>query len=251
MPHLTRIREGVPCDAFCSCSPAVECLVAQVAAQSSLPAPEQTLIIAVRSSRQATTQSPYELTLASGARITVPLKDVHDAATAHVRRLVGTQVTSLDAALVFVLQVQSSTPVGTSHVNVALHSGTVVRVATKDIEDLRLTFLRTALAEATARERQLADPHHADRVKNGYLSTIMMTIRPNWQRSQGVAGKVIIKFVIQRDGRITDIEVKETGGEVLDRASMRALVVTGRVPPLPREFPDNTLNVELVFEYQR
>lgn len=230
---------------------AVVCLVLSASAQSSLPPPEHALIIAVRSSRQATTQAPYELRLASGARIIVAAKDVHDAATLHVRRVLETQASPpVAAAHVFVLHIQSSTPAGKAHVEVALHSGAVVRVATTDIRDPRLTFLRTALAEATALER--ADQHRASLgVQQEYLRMVWQIIRQNWQRSQGVAGKVTMKFVIQRDGRITDIEVKESGGELLDLASVRALVVTGQLPPMPREFPDNTLTVQFVFEYQR
>ncbi len=85
----------------------------------------------------------------------------------------------------------------------------------------------------------------------GYLQTMIQMIRQNWQRNQGVAGKVTMKFVIQRDGRITDVEVEETGGQFLDMASRRALVTTRQIPPLPREFPETTLTVHLVFEYLR
>ncbi len=85
----------------------------------------------------------------------------------------------------------------------------------------------------------------------GYLQTMIQMIRQNWNRTQGVAGKVTMKFVVQRDGRLTSIEVEESGGQFLDLASMRALVATRRIPPLPREFPESTLTVHLEFEYQR
>lgn len=85
----------------------------------------------------------------------------------------------------------------------------------------------------------------------GYLQTMIQMIRQNWNRSQGVAGKVTMKFVVERDGRLTGIEVEETGGQFLDLASQRALVTTRQIPPLPREFPENKLTVHLVFEYQR
>ena len=85
----------------------------------------------------------------------------------------------------------------------------------------------------------------------GYLQTMVQQIRQNWQRSQGVAGKVTMKFVVQRDGRITGIEVEESGGQFLDLASRRALVATRQIPPLPREFTESTLTVQLVFEYLR
>ena len=85
-----------------------------------------------------------------------------------------------------------------------------------------------------------------------YLQTMVQMIRQNWQRNEGVAGKVTMKFVVQRDGRITNIEVEESGGQFLDLASSpRAPVRTRQIPPLPREFPESTLTVHLVFEYLR
>lgn len=222
-----------------------------VYAQSRLPAPEHALIIAVRSSRQATAQAQYELTLASGTRITVWPKDVHDAATVYVRGVLGGQAWQpVDAALLFVLHIQSFNLVGKSRVDVVLHSGALVRVAANDVGDPRLTFLRTALAEAVALER--AERHRATRaILQNYVEMVSQRIRQNWQRSQGVDGKVMMKFVVHRDGRITGIEVTESGGELLDLASMRALLVTGQLPPFPPEVPDDIVTVHLVFEYQR
>jgi TonB family protein len=66
-----------------------------------------------------------------------------------------------------------------------------------------------------------------------------------------MAGKVQMRFVVQRDGRITAVEVEESGGTLLDLASRRALANARQLPPLPAEFPDNTLTVYLVFEYYR
>ena len=38
---------------------------------------------------------------------------------------------------------------------------------------------------------------------------------------------------------------------MLDLESQRAVVKTRSLPPLPREFTENTLTVHLIFEYQR
>jgi TonB family protein len=230
---------------------AVVCSVLPVFTQTGLPPPEQALVLAVRSSRQATPQGPYELTLASTKRITVTPLDVHDPATLYVRGALEKQASPpVSAELLFVLQVQRVTPQAKSQVDVTLKSGAVVRVAASDITDPRLTFLRTALAEAFAFER--ADQHRANlALQREYVESMFQRIRQNWKANQGAAGRVTLKFVVQRDGRITDIEVKESGGEVLDLASMSALMVTGRLAPLPREYPDKTLTLEMVFEYQR
>ncbi|CAN5878127.1 hypothetical protein BH18ACI5_BH18ACI5_13810 [soil metagenome] len=84
-----------------------------------------------------------------------------------------------------------------------------------------------------------------------YLSTVVQLIKRNWGQNQGSSGMNTVKFVVQRDGRVTDVEIEESAGQLLDIASRRALVVTNKVPPLPREFVGDKLTIHLVFEYTR
>jgi TonB family protein len=84
-----------------------------------------------------------------------------------------------------------------------------------------------------------------------YLTQVVSTIKRNWSERQAVQGKNTIKFTVQRDGTITGIEVAESGGQLLDIASERALRVTKQVQALPPEFTPNTLTIYLVFEYSR
>src|SRR5215207_8031604 len=84
-----------------------------------------------------------------------------------------------------------------------------------------------------------------------YLQTVVQLIKRNWGQNQGTSGKNTVKFVVQRDGRLTDIEVEQSAGQLLDIASRRALLTTNAVPPLPREFVGDTLTIHLVFEYNR
>lgn len=84
-----------------------------------------------------------------------------------------------------------------------------------------------------------------------YLQTMLTMIRANWQRNQGVNGKVTMSFVVQRDGRITDVRVEQSGGSFLDLVSQRALIATKQIPALPREYSPSTLPIQLVFEYLR
>jgi len=84
-----------------------------------------------------------------------------------------------------------------------------------------------------------------------YLSTMQRLILGNWNSRQQVAAAVMIKFSIQRDGRITDVAVEKSSGyTALDMNAQRALMVT-RLPALPSAFPDSVLTVHLIFEYQR
>ena len=224
---------------------AVTCLIDSISAQSGLPAPEHALIVTVRSSQQATPQAPYRLELASGTRITVSVSDVHEAATAHVRQVLKTQLWQpVPAAVLFVLHVRGLRPAGKSNVEVVLQSGAVVRVRTKDIADPRLTFLRTALAEAIT--LKASAPQDA---RSAYLNELLARARQNWHPGEPVSGRQVrVKFAVQDDGRITDIEVLESGGEVLDLAARRALVLTGQLPPLPPAFTEKPLVVRLVFD---
>ena len=163
----------------------------------------------------------------------------------------GTQASqSVDPTLLFVLEIQSVAPVGKSQMAVTLRSGASVRVAAGDIRDPRLTFLGTALAEAVATEN-VAKAEQLRNLQAEYSKTVIAKVLENWQRNQGASGTVRVKFVVHRDGRIANIQVEESGGEVLDMASVRALMVTRQLPPMPAELPDKTLTVHMMFEYTR
>jgi outer membrane biosynthesis protein TonB len=84
-----------------------------------------------------------------------------------------------------------------------------------------------------------------------YLSGVTQLIQRNWQSHQQLDGTSVVKFTIHRDGTVTDIAVEEGNNEILNLASKRAIVVSGRVPPLPAAFPPEHLTLHLVFQYQR
>jgi TonB family protein len=85
-----------------------------------------------------------------------------------------------------------------------------------------------------------------------YLITMRRLIQSNWNARQGAEGSVVVMFVIQRDGRLTNVEVEVPSGmPALDLTAQRALLMTRQLPPLPAQFPDNTLTVHLRFNYQR
>jgi len=85
-----------------------------------------------------------------------------------------------------------------------------------------------------------------------YLVTMLQLIQGNWSARQAVGGEALVVFRIQRDGRLTDIELERSSGfPALDLTAQRALFLTQRVPPLPAAFPDDHLTVHLRFEYRR
>jgi protein TonB len=84
-----------------------------------------------------------------------------------------------------------------------------------------------------------------------YLSTLLQVIQRNWNPKQGVAGTVAVKFTIQRDGRITGVEVARSSGyAILDLAAQRAVALS-TLPPLPPGYTNPTLTIHLNFQYQR
>lgn len=85
-----------------------------------------------------------------------------------------------------------------------------------------------------------------------YLLQMTQLIQSRWNRNQGAAGRVQVKFTILRDGTITGVEVEKPSNiAMLDLESRRALLNTRQLPPLPRAFDQNTLTVHLIFDYQR
>jgi TonB family protein len=84
-----------------------------------------------------------------------------------------------------------------------------------------------------------------------YLSLMTTSIKRNWDPNQPVAGSVIIRFTVLKDGRLADISVFQPSGyQVLDWAAQRAVSVTAKLPPLPAEFPSDHLTVRLRFQYE-
>jgi TonB family protein len=85
-----------------------------------------------------------------------------------------------------------------------------------------------------------------------YLITMQQLIQNNWNARQEVAGETVVVYRIQRDGRLTNIELERSSGyPALDLTAQRALFLTQKVPPLPSAFPEDHLTVHLRFEYNR
>lgn len=85
-----------------------------------------------------------------------------------------------------------------------------------------------------------------------YVLLMVERIRANWNSRTEVGGATMIKFTIQRDGQITGVSVlKSSGFAALDINAQRAVLVTRTLPPLPDQFPNSTLTVDLNFEYRR
>jgi TonB family protein len=85
-----------------------------------------------------------------------------------------------------------------------------------------------------------------------YIARSIERIRGNWNARAEVPGDVEVRFTIQRNGTITNVEVERTSGfQALDINAQRALILTRQLDPLPAQFPNSTLTVYLTFQYRR
>jgi TonB family protein len=85
-----------------------------------------------------------------------------------------------------------------------------------------------------------------------YLVQMVAAIKAKWNEKQNLAGTTGMKFTILRDGTITGIQVERPSGlPPLDLESQHALAATQRLAPLPPAYPNSTLTVHLLFDYQR
>jgi TonB family protein len=83
-----------------------------------------------------------------------------------------------------------------------------------------------------------------------YIATMVDRIRANWSSNAGRKANTVVHFTIHRDGRIADVTVRQSSGDfMLDQTAQRAVAGTRTLPPLPAEYPNPTLGVQLTFEY--
>ena len=84
-----------------------------------------------------------------------------------------------------------------------------------------------------------------------YIQTMSDQIHQNWQPQPNFAGQALVKFTIQRDGKIVGVELEKTSGSMgPDLTAQRAIIMTKQLPPLPAQFTNQTLTVHLSFVYQ-
>jgi protein TonB len=74
---------------------------------------------------------------------------------------------------------------------------------------------------------------------------------PYIARQRGQQGQVRVRFVVERDGCVSDIRVVGSSGyPSLDADAADTLRRVGRVPPLPREIGSDRLRLEIPLTYR-
>lgn len=83
-----------------------------------------------------------------------------------------------------------------------------------------------------------------------YLATMIDLINRNWSSKQGARGTTLIKFDIERDGRIANVVVERSSGiQALDYFSQRSLALTRQFPALPTAYAGERLTMHLYMDY--
>lgn len=87
-----------------------------------------------------------------------------------------------------------------------------------------------------------------------YLKLLQNRIQENWEPpfqpiDQKKSINTILNFKVLRNGEISDIAQAHSSGNFLfDQAARRALIQVRQLPPLPEDYPESFLNVQMEFE---
>ena len=89
----------------------------------------------------------------------------------------------------------------------------------------------------------------------GYFTNLRRAIELAWVYPaiavrRGNQGKVILKFTIHKNGKVSNIELLSSSGyQVLDKSIMDAIKLAGPFPPLPKSFQKSNLTISGSFTY--
>ncbi|CAM2008968.1 TonB family protein [Acanthopleuribacter pedis] len=91
---------------------------------------------------------------------------------------------------------------------------------------------------------------HTDMEWQAYYRHVYMQVSRGWSRGSVVAGVTRVRFFIQKDGGISNVEVvKSSGRSFLDSRSKRAVNRVSGLPPLPQGFQGDRLIINIDFDY--
>ena len=91
-----------------------------------------------------------------------------------------------------------------------------------------------------------------------YLTRVYQVVKGNWYRlipesampPTKKRGKVAIRFLVLKDGKVSDMALDESSGDAdLDRAAWRSLTVSNPLPPLPREYLGQNIGLRFYYFY--
>ncbi len=90
-----------------------------------------------------------------------------------------------------------------------------------------------------------------------YVASVRARISNNWLLSTISpsilkAPRLYMTFSIMRDGSVKDPEISQSSGVAeVDRSALRAVLASNPLPPLPPDYPGNSVKVNLYFDFRR
>jgi TonB family protein len=91
-----------------------------------------------------------------------------------------------------------------------------------------------------------------------YLTRVVQVVKANWYNLMPPSvyppilkqGKLSIEFVILKDGKVSNMTLHTSSGDVpLDRAAWASITASTPFPPLPKEFPGQLLGLRFFYFY--
>ena len=87
-----------------------------------------------------------------------------------------------------------------------------------------------------------------------YLRQIQRKVSEKWvppARGSEPGDRVVVRFEIGRDGQVRTPKVERSSGNTIyDQSALRAIMDASPFPPLPQEFPAQSLRVHFGFDFQ-
>jgi len=84
-----------------------------------------------------------------------------------------------------------------------------------------------------------------------YLNILLNKINKNWQnpfKGKDIVLKSIVYFEVDKNGKIYNVRLEENSGDqIYNETTIRAVTLTKKLPPLPQEFSDDYLKIHLEF----
>lgn len=84
-----------------------------------------------------------------------------------------------------------------------------------------------------------------------YLNILLSKIAQNWNnpyKNKDIILKSMVYFEVDNNGLISNIRIEiDSGNDIYNESTIRAVAITKKLPPLPQEFSDDYLKVHLEF----
>lgn len=84
-----------------------------------------------------------------------------------------------------------------------------------------------------------------------YLNILLSKIAQNWNnpyKNKDIILKSMVYFEVDNNGLISNIRIEiDSGNDIYNESTIRAVALTKKLPPLPQEFSDDYLKVHLEF----